>query len=1083
MDYTNGFLSSITDPLDTTNYSYQPDGSVQTVSRGTRSITINRNNGNLSWNCTNALGETLWTKTYDSTSGATIFMPYGQGAQEVITTPSITGNLLNITRVDPFSTTNSSWQDGTPYGMSYSGFGMASNGSTAINPYGEVTQSTLNPGGNSGNAITTTFSLPSLPSGISSALYSASIGNSFDSSTGLTQTFTQNSHTNTQTISPEGLWMGGSTAYGQPFQTWGAPGYSGNNITRSLSTGAGSVNMTFGPTGELVSRVFPDGTSESFTHHADGAVSTWSGPNGTINFSPNEYGEATESGTYGTIGHDNAGQVNTISDATGSCTVSHTFGKIATVSYNSGILNGDSITRTYYPNGLLESVSLPGSKSASYTYNADGSPNTVTTTAGITGTYSNYCTVNGQAQDIGFGPLSVTASFDGLGRNTGQSSTADTVTWGYSHQYDADSHCPGANTPQGSWTYGYDGNGFIHSAVGGGQTLNYSFDSAGRPTGATDYRATVQVNSGNVNVVGSVTPGAAVTINGTATTVSATTGQFDQIYTPTPNTWQTYIITGSLTASGTSSIAQQMSTVFVPPLSESLGYNTAGDLGDDARWSYGWNGLDQLTSITENNPYTAATATRINCVYDLQGRRVQKTVSIGGKVSKVTTTLWDAWRPVMEIDYSGTTTTVTAQRWYTWGPDVSGDIDGSAGIGGLVEIMEKEGNATIVSLPIYDGIGNIVGLVDESTGVQVASYSYGPFGELLAEYGPRANMCPFRFQTKLYDPENGYYYFGKRYYNPKTQTWISRDPIREDGGVNLYAYCEDQPVGNFDPIGEATIADYEDGISERLGKNDYMTSLQSAIIAATDKRGYRIDGEQAEYIRLLRAKGKNMLLNASASIQVSHIQAAAQAISLVTGESLNDVLGGLDDTSQDFEDGLTLARTGRAGELVASWYAGKAVDWGIGKLIDGITGRLAARSAAIHIAPYGTLTDELAGTGLQANHLNQQAVFGSIIPEDEGLAVAMRGNAFTDIGSPHFDFHLSLEEFWAPFRRGGSLFGQLPTNAEYSAALETALIRSGYTPAQAASIAEQAEAQRASFGLFLSLPVPRIPGRLPQVRP
>jgi hypothetical protein len=56
-------------------------------------------------------------------------------------------------------------------------------------------------------------------------------------------------------------------------------------------------------------------------------------------------------------------------------------------------------------------------------------------------------------------------------------------------------------------------------------------------------------------------------------------------------------------------------------------------------------------------------------------------------------------------------------------------------------------------------------------------------------------------------------------------------------------------------------------------------------------------------------------------------------------------------------------------------------------------------------------------------------------------------------------------------------------NAEYGVALEQALIRSGYSPLQAASIAEQAAAQRVAYGLTPLAPVPRIPGRLPQAKP
>jgi len=38
-------------------------------------------------------------------------------------------------------------------------------------------------------------------------------------------------------------------------------------------------------------------------------------------------------------------------------------------------------------------------------------------------------------------------------------------------------------------------------------------------------------------------------------------------------------------------------------------------------------------------------------------------------------------------------------------------------------------------------------------------------------------------------------------YDPNTGRWISRDPIAEDGGWNLYAYCGNDPVNKVDPSG------------------------------------------------------------------------------------------------------------------------------------------------------------------------------------------------------------------------------------------------------------------------------------------
>jgi hypothetical protein len=129
------------------------------------------------------------------------------------------------------------------------------------------------------------------------------------------------------------------------------------------------------------------------------------------------------------------------------------------------------------------------------------------------------------------------------------------------------------------------------------------------------------------------------------------------------------------------------------------------------------------------------------------------------------------------------------------------------------------------------------------------------------------------------------------------------------------------------------------------------------------------------------------------------------------------------------------------------------------------------------------MVDELRGTMQQANHLNQNAAYRGIIPEEDGLSHALRGNAFTEPGTPHFEFHRSLEGFWNQYRRGGASFGSSPTNAQYGQALRQALEAAGLSPAEAAELAVQAAHQRAAFGLLDDAFVPRIPGRFPQRRP
>lgn len=105
----------------------------------------------------------------------------------------------------------------------------------------------------------------------------------------------------------------------------------------------------------------------------------------------------------------------------------------------------------------------------------------------------------------------------------------------------------------------------------------------------------------------------------------------------------------------------------------------------------------------------------------------------------------------------------------------------------------------------------MVSLVDAATNAVAATFDYTPFGELTAVEGDaidRGNptaICPFLFSTKYYDHEVGLNYFGYRYYNPTTARWLNRDPLQEEGGLNLYGYCQNDPINLIDPIGDRVL--------------------------------------------------------------------------------------------------------------------------------------------------------------------------------------------------------------------------------------------------------------------------------------
>ena len=177
--------------------------------------------------------------------------------------------------------------------------------------------------------------------------------------------------------------------------------------------------------------------------------------------------------------------------------------------------------------------------------------------------------------------------------------------------------------------------------------------------------------------------------------------------------------------------------------------------------------------------------------YDALGRRVIKRTP-----DATHTFVYDGWLLVVErVERSNG---ILEQIDYWWGKDLSGTLDGAGGIGGLLFLRK---NGCDVYVPLYDGHGNVVQYVNRQGSI-VASYAYDAFGNTIQKSGAKADELKMRFSTKYFDDEAGLYYFDRRFYSPRIARWLTRDPIEEDGGLNLYAYCGNDAVGWIDPYGE-----------------------------------------------------------------------------------------------------------------------------------------------------------------------------------------------------------------------------------------------------------------------------------------
>ena len=253
-------------------------------------------------------------------------------------------------------------------------------------------------------------------------------------------------------------------------------------------------------------------------------------------------------------------------------------------------------------------------------------------------------------------------------------------------------------------------------------------------------------------------------------------------------------------------VATASGTLYLPQSPETISSTISGTTTAESRYTYTWNALDWLTSITSKDAFT-----NFHLAFDYysDGRRARKRVY---EIDGIATNLvrehhfyYDKWNLIQETQLSAFSTQVFS---YVWGLDLAGQKTGkwgqtSGGINGLLSITSKTPDGTNTYIPVTDHNGNIRHLVDAATREIVATYEYSPFGVLIGESGDKTDVCHFRFMTKYYDPEIELYYYGHRYYDPASTKWLSRDPIAEQGGINMTAFCLNDPVNNVDPLGLA----------------------------------------------------------------------------------------------------------------------------------------------------------------------------------------------------------------------------------------------------------------------------------------
>ena len=278
-------------------------------------------------------------------------------------------------------------------------------------------------------------------------------------------------------------------------------------------------------------------------------------------------------------------------------------------------------------------------------------------------------------------------------------------------------------------------------------------------------------------------------------------------------------------------------------------YDADGNMTGDGTFAYAYaydaeNRLVSVTSAAETNG-----AIRVLNAYDHSNRRIRKTVQrlnssiapppsppVGmheWETQETHTFVWDGNNIVLEkVEFAnGTTRTFE----YFWGADKSGTEQGAGGVEGLLAVS-MDG---VFYIPCYDHNGNIVLCVSETGGI-AAQYTYDPYGNIIESSSPLADVFSFGFSTQYHDLETGMVGYKRRFYRPDLGRWLNRDPIEEEGGENLYAFCRNSPQlyvdvnGNFlliDSLVLSAVGGIVGGVSAALSGGDVVAGIAGGAIS------------------------------------------------------------------------------------------------------------------------------------------------------------------------------------------------------------------------------------------------------------
>ena len=641
------------------------------------------------------------------------------------------------------------------------------------------------------------------------------------------------------------------------------------------------TEYTLDALGKITAVKRPDNRSERYTYDANGNLMAFTNASGNVQcFTHDAMGRKTgESNAVGTVrsfGFDAAGNMVSRNDGNGQTTIYayNALNRLTQASY----AGGSVVTFTNDADGNLTGMGDPwGTAASSGTYENAGRLSTWTDHHNLTVQY-RYDKAGGITNISYPGNQVVTYTWDQGGRLATVKDWANR-TWIFS--YDGANRLAGIQYPNGvNYSRGYNADG---------QLTNYVHSKSGTPF----ISRTFERNAAGLKTREVISSG--LEVEQPDTWQKHTSDKADRLTGLTrrdeyvlPENWRGY--TPSYNQEG------QVTNVTEGYRSwssdNSLVWNTAGRLAE-------YTGLRQTNLWTDTPPMPSW---GLELAYDGLGARTVRSDElvtrrfVVDRVGRLNV-------PLAEVDASN-----NPVRYYVWAPGV-----------GLMAQIESNGTIHYFHADENGSTLAMTGLNGDVTD----QFCYSPWGELLGRTGTNTTLFTFVGGGGVLWEGGALYKMGARYYDARLKRWLSADPAGLSGGVNLYLYCNGNPLMWVDLLG-------------LCGQTYIQNSGPDWMYSDAPEEGPGLVGGAVPLIGPMREAAANRINGQYGWMAVNTAFAMADMVSLGRATFVRDAVGlGIRETGEVMardavataeHGGLNLFRAGSDGlatrESAAGWREG-----------------------------------------------------------------------------------------------------------------------------------------------------------------